>query len=582
MSETQIEILQHVEILKRALHREKEARKLAEKILEEKSINLYLTTEELKTVNTQLEDLLDEQKSQLQGVFENIVDAYLVMDLSGNVLKMNDAAVELFGYNVAKEKINVTNLIYENDYEYAMQSFSELKKEGYFKDYEARIITKSGERKRVHINASIVYDKQSNPIAAQGIIRDITVVRENEKNIKAINNIAKAILGKINAYEIGLEIVNIIVDYLGTNDCVIYKLNNETKLLEQIAAFGEKVKEQQICNKLKIPIGQGIVGHVAKTGKAEIVSDTSKDNRYILDDKKRLSEITVPIISNNVVIGIIDSEHQSKNYFKEKHLITLTNIARIISMQLNNAINNELRQKAEEKNTVLLKELEKSNVELKEYAHVVSHDLKSPLRNINALVNWLKEDNYDKFDEDSIKNFDLIESTLENMEQLISDILDYSSVDSENVSEENIDLNQILDLIIEDQHESPNLSIRVINKLPQLKGDKTRYKQLFQNLISNAIKYNNNEKVEILIDYSSSKTQHKFSVKDNGVGIEKKYFKKIFEMFESLNSNKESTGIGLSIVKKIIEFYKGTIWLESEIGIGTTFYFTIPKQDEKP
>jgi len=582
MSETQIEILQHVEILKRALQREKEARKIAEKILEEKSRNLFLTTEELKKVNTQLKDLLDEQKTQLQGVFENIVDAYLVMDLSGNVLKMNDAAVDLFGYDVEKENINVTKLIYENDYEYAMHSFSELKKEGHFKDYEARIITKSNDIKWVHINASIVYDKQNNPIAAQGIIRDFTLERENEKNVKAINNVAKAILGKIDAYEIGWEIVNIIVDYLGTNDCVIYKLNDETKSLEQIAAYGEKIKEQQIHNKLKIPIGHGIVGHVAKTGKAEIISDTSKDKRYLLDDNKRLSEITVPIISNNKVIGVIDSEHNKKNYYKPKHLKTLTNIARIVSMQLNNAINKDLRQKAEEKNIVLLKELEKSNVELKEYAHVVSHDLKSPLRNINALVNWLKEDNYDKFDEDSIKNFDLIESTLENMEQLISDILDYSSVDSENISEETIDLSQILDLIIEDQHQSSNVSIKVINKLPQLKGDETRYKQLFQNLISNAIKYNNKEKVEILINYSSSNKQHKFSVKDNGIGIEKKYFKKIFEIFESLNSNKESTGIGLSIVKKIIEFYKGTIWLESEIGIGTTFYFTILKQDEKP
>ena len=582
MSETQIEILQHVEILKRALHREKEARKIAEKILEDKSRNLYLTTEELKKVNTQLEDLLDEQKTELQGVFENIIDAYLVMDLSGNVLKMNDAAVDLFGYDVEKENINVTKLNYENDYEYAMQSFSELKKEGHFKDYEARIITKSNEIKWVHINSSIIYNRQNNPIAAQGIIRDITLERENEKCVKAINNVAKAILGKIDAYEIGWEIVNIIVDYLGTNDCVIYKVNNETKSLDQIAAYGEKIKEHQIINKLKIPFGQGIVGHVAKTGKAEIIVDAKMDTRYIIDDNQRLSEITVPIISNDKVIGVIDSEHHKKNYYKPKHLNTLTNISRIVSMQLNNAINNDLRQKAEEKNIVLLKELEKSNAELKEYAHVVSHDLKSPLRNINALVNWLKEDNYDKFDEDSIKNFDLIESTLENMEQLISDILDYSSVDSENLSEEDIDISQILDLIIEDQHQLSNVSIKAINKLPQLKGDKTRYKQIFQNLISNAIKYNNKEKVEILIDYSSSNTHHKFSVKDNGIGIEKKYFNKIFEIFESLNSNKESTGIGLSIVKKIIEFYKGTIWVESEIGIGTTFYFTISKQDEKP
>jgi PAS domain S-box-containing protein len=576
MSEAQIEISQHVELIKRALHRQKEARKKAEKILEEKSKNLFLISEELKKANTQLEDLLKEQKTQLQGVFENIVDAYLVMDLSGNVLKMNDAAVNLFGYDIKKEKINASNLVFENDYKYAIRSFSKLKKNGQFKDYEARIITKSNEIKWVHVNASIVYDNQNNPLAAQGIVRDITLERENEENVKAINNVAKSILGKIDVYEIGWEIVNIIADYLEANDCVIYKFNNETKSLDQIAALGNKINQQQIINKLKIPLGHGIVGHVAKTGKAEIIVDTSRDKRYLKDDDQRLSEITVPIISNDKVIGVIDSEYKTKNYYKPKHLKTLTNIARIVSMQLNNAINHELRKKTEEKNIILFKELKKSNIELKEYAHVVSHDLKSPLRNINALTSWLKEDNYDKFDKESMGHFDLIESTIENMEQLISDILDYSSIRSENISGVDIDLSQILDSIIEDHHQS-NVSIRVINKLPTLKGDKTRYMQLFQNLISNAIMYNNKEKVEILVDYSSSNIKHKFSVKDNGIGIEKKYFQKIFQIFETLNSNKESTGIGLSIVNKIIEFYKGNIWLESEIGIGTTFYFTIPK-----
>ena len=108
------------EILQRALKREKAARKAAEKILEEKSRELYLTSQ-------RLEQLLDEKSSQLEGVFENIVDAYVVMDLQGNFIKFNEAATKLFGYDIARDKINVVNLIYKEDYQYAIASFLDLK-----------------------------------------------------------------------------------------------------------------------------------------------------------------------------------------------------------------------------------------------------------------------------------------------------------------------------------------------------------------------------------------------------------------------------------------------------------------------
>ena len=112
-----------IDILQRALEREKAARKSAEEILDEKSRHLYFLSEKLKKTNLKLAGLLDEKSSQLQGVFKNINDAYLVIDLSGNVLKMNDIAVDLFGYDIKKEKFNVTNLIYHKDYDYTFKSF---------------------------------------------------------------------------------------------------------------------------------------------------------------------------------------------------------------------------------------------------------------------------------------------------------------------------------------------------------------------------------------------------------------------------------------------------------------------------
>ena len=113
--------------------------------------------------------------------------------------------------------------------------------------------------------------------------------------------------------------------------------------------------------------------------------------------------------------------------------------------------------------------------------------------------------------------------------------------------------------------------------MPTVKGDITKFQQLFQNLISNAIKFNNKDKGLIEVNFTENKSFYQFEIKDNGIGIEKKYHDKIFKIFHSLNDSKDSSGIGLSIVKKIIDLYDGNIWLESEPEIGTTFYFTIKK-----
>lgn len=693
-----------LDILKRALERERASRKAAEAILEAKSAELYEVNKKLEASHAELTSLYNKTTSELQGIFENIVDAYVIMDINGNVLKFNDAATELFGYDVDKESVNVVELIYKEDYEYAMTSFLELQNKGFFKNYEARVYTKNKEVKWVHINASLVLDKNGIPMAAQGIVRDITktkrinqiveeqksqldaivqnssigivltqhgnilrtntsiqktlgysekelskltikdisfledfpqsktyldkmdsgelnnfvvqkryrkkdgsmlwaktnvsAVRDKDGNIKyqvalvedvtsererslileMINDVAKALLGKMDIYEIAWEITNNIAEYLDTKDCVIYLVDHEHNTLEQIAAYGSKLNgPNEIKNKIILPIGDGIVGSVAKTGKAEIIQDTSKDSRYIVDDERRFSEITVPIVSEGKVIGIIDSEHSSKKYFTKEHLRTLTNIASLVAMQLKSAINLREREEVESKNTALLEALGKSNNELQEYAHIVSHDLKSPLRSIDALVNWIQEDNKGKFDDTTLHNFELIETTLEKMERLISDILSYSSISFETKEENAVDLNGLVDELKQILFIPEHISINVLNTLPTVTGDKTKLQQLFQNLISNAIKFNDKAKGIIEIDVEEQQSYYQFSIKDNGVGIDKEHHDKIFKIFHALHKNKTSTGIGLSIVKKIVDLYKGEIWLESELNIGTTFFFTFKK-----
>lgn len=567
-----------IEILQRALERQKKARKQAEKILEEKSLELFNISQELKEVNKQLEDLLDEKNSQLKGIFENINDAYLVMDIYGNVLKMNDVAVSFFGFDVSKEEVNVVSLIYPEDYDYAMSSYEQLLTNGYFTNYIARVITKRDEVKWVNINSSVVFDKNNTPIAAQGIIRDITNQRKERQVIEVINNTAKSILGKEDIYEIAWEVSNNVANYLNTDDCMVYLVDKKSKQLEQIASYNKKEREnKEVYDKMRLPFGRGIVGSVAKSGVSEIINNTSLDDRYVVYHTPKFSELTVPITIGGKAIGVINAEHIDKNFFTEEHLKTVEGIAGLVSLQLKSAINIRERKKVEKKNAELLKKIAKSNQELEEYAHIVSHDLKSPIRSIHALTSWIKSDNEGVFDEASLQNFEHIENTLLKMEQLISDVLEYSSIVNDTKEEDNVDLNSLVEELQKVLYLPNNISIKILNKLPIIKGDKVKFQQLFQNLISNSVKFNDKEKGVIEIDVKNQKSYYKFSVKDNGIGIAKEHFDKIFKIFQSLKKAKDSSGIGLSIVKKIVNLYKGEIWLESEINKGTTFFFTIKK-----
>jgi light-regulated signal transduction histidine kinase (bacteriophytochrome) len=226
---------------------------------------------------------------------------------------------------------------------------------------------------------------------------------------------------------------------------------------------------------------------------------------------------------------------------------------------------------------ILLKNLAYKNQELNDYAHLVSHDLKSPLRSISTLSTWLYEDYKDKLGEQGGNTVKLITENVEKMDTLVSGILEYSTINKVDFDKFDVAIKGVLRTIEETIHIPNNIVIEFKNEYPVIKGDKFRLKQLFQSLLVNAIKYNDKENGLISVDYKDAGEFWEFQIIDNGMGIEERYFEKIFETFQKLENKDSSTGIGLSIVKKIVELYEGKIWLESVIGEGTTFFFTIKK-----
>ncbi|WP_289024157.1 PAS domain S-box protein [uncultured Salegentibacter sp.] len=784
---------QKIQILERALQREKAARKAAENILEEKSTELYNLSEELRRSKNSLEDLLNRKTSELEGVFENIIDAYVVMELSGDVIKMNQAAIDLLGYNVSLEPINLVKLVKREYLDYTFETFKELITHGKFNNYKAVIITKNGEEKTVQINASVIYDSNENPIAAQGIARDITedmrlrkLMEEQKQQLDIIFKNSPIGVSLSKSLESGLIMVNqAMCDMLGYTkeefmNVQVQDLTHpddieESKILRQKMFKGKidrfniekryitknkeivwaktsvtgvkdskgitdlmvatvediteqkeantKLKEsenrmatlimnletgilledetrhisltnQKFCDMFNIPVPpEVLIGTDCSNAAEESKHHFQKPEQFVegitqllenkqtvlaeelhLKDGRILERSYIPIYSEgvykghlwsyddvtipkrykeslraqkekysniiaNMNLGLIEVDNNDKilmanhsfcdisGYSEEElkgkvasqlllheeqeNIVLSKNSDRgkglsdsyelkvrvksgeirnwLVSGAPNYDVNGNVigsigihlditdRKKLEEKQVELLKSLESQNEKLNDYAHVVSHDLKSPLRNISALLSWTREDFAHKLGPESVTNIDLMQNKVEKMDHLIESILKYSSIGSTTTIAENVDTHEVVEEILSMIFIPKNIKVVIKNKLPVIKADATGIQQLFQNLISNAVNYIDKTEGLVEIDVEEKNKEYIFSIKDNGCGIPKEYHEKIFKIFSSASTHQKSTGIGLSIVRKIIDLNNGKIWLESETGIGTTFYFSLNK-----
>lgn len=237
------------------------------------------------------------------------------------------------------------------------------------------------------------------------------------------------------------------------------------------------------------------------------------------------------------------------------------------------------RKHAEFRMEAYMHDLEKSNRELDKFAYIVSHDLKAPLRAIGNLTGWIEEDLGDDFPENIRANFNIIKGRVMRMEALINGILDYSKAAKNTVQSTAFDSKALVKESFDLIGAPGNCKLDISNNLPILNTDKIKLQQVFLNLMNNAIKHHDKENIEISVDAIEEKKHWHFMVKDNGPGIEKQFHERIFVIFQTLQARdeKENTGVGLAIVKKIIEEQGGSIWVESEPGQGSAFHFTWTK-----
>lgn len=241
------------------------------------------------------------------------------------------------------------------------------------------------------------------------------------------------------------------------------------------------------------------------------------------------------------------------------------------------ALNKDLESRVQQRTA----QLQAANKELQDFAYIVSHDLKSPLRGISQLAHWLLADYAHALDEQGRNTIAMLLARVKRMENLINGILQYSRIGRITEKEQPLELNELLHEVVDSLAPPDHIRIVLEDPLPVIQGDKIKMTQVFQNLIGNAIKFMDKPQGKISVRCKDQETHWQFSVTDNGPGIAEKYHKKIFQIFQTLDARdiRESTGIGLAVVKKIVEHYGGTIGVESTNGTGATFYLTFPKAE---
>jgi PAS domain S-box-containing protein len=497
-----------------------------------------------------MEEKLRESEANYQTIFNEVNDAIFVHDLdTGNILDVNERMCEMFGYTRTEALTLNVGAISSCEPSYTQQDAFEWIKRASEQGpqvFEWQAKHKSGCVFWIEVSLKLAKIMGKERVLA--VVRDITERKQAEQTIQEWKN----------RYETAVL----------ASGHLVYDWDSDTN---QITYGGDLEK---------------MLGYTAAEMEGGLKRWTEmihpEDQSYFKETFEHLIATKEPAHlefrvrrKDGTYIFVEDSGHFIAD--------TQGKITRMIGFVKNVTE----RKRAEDALEHLNKELESANLELtrtnrelQEFAYIAAHDLKTPLRGIGILADWISTDYADKFDDRGKERVKLLNTKAKQMSALIDDILQYSTLGRGEAEKQQIDLNVVISEVVAGIDLPNHIEIAIENELPVLTCEKTQIIQAFQNLMGNAVKYMDKAEGQIRVGCIEEGGFWKFSVADNGPGIRKKYFNKIFQMFQTLSPRDgvKSTGIGLSVVKKISEMNGGTAWVESEIGEGSTFFFTFAKK----
>lgn len=537
-------------------------------------------------------------ESKYQSFIENIPAVTYINDLSPDTKTtyISPQVQNFLGYTQKEfldDPVLWKKIIHPDDYQRVMaenrttsQTLEDFK-------IEYRLIAKNGNMIWAKDEATVVYDENGQPEYWLGVWSDIATIKESENlqlsafdsltrrtnQLQTASEVSHAATSILNLDELLPEVVELIRSHFDYYYVGLFLVDNDFTVLNLRAATGE-VGKQLLKSKHALPIGNtSMVGWSAENNKARIALDAGKEAirfKNLLLPLTR-SEIALPLRARGKVIGAMTFQSEQESAFTDSDITAL----QTMSDQIANAITTA---SLFDDRTNLIKELEAKNIELEQFAYTVSHDLKSPLVTMRGYLGYLKNSaikgDLVRFDYDLER---VIQAT-NTMQDLLSDLLNLSRVGRIEETIENVPVKYTVEKILELVHNiyvDKKIEIIVQEDLPTVKVNPVRLREVIQNLVVNAMKFSAHQPApKVIIGTDGFDPATKFPilfVKDNGTGIDPQYHKKIFGLFNRLSNDVEGTGVGLTLVKRIVEMYGGKIWVNSDgQGNGSVFYFTLP------
>ena len=516
---------------------------------------LQSTTEELKVTNEELRNqghellkinnALAESEEKYRSIVETANEGIMITDPSAIITFANVKMAEILGYSV-DELIGIDSfaLIDRNEVENTKKRVEDRKK-GIRGEYELKFIKKDGDILWTHGSVSPIYDHKGDHIGNLTMYTDITERKKAEEDLnksqKLFYDIINGCPSPIFVKDVEgrfLTINNKLEELLGVKDEEIKGKTDYDIITKELADY-YRINDQKVLDEGK-PI------------RVEEEADLNDGHHTFIANKFPIYDVN----GKPYGVGSVSTDISDRKLLEEK-----------------------VQKRTEELSKFNI-ELKRSNEELERFAYVSSHDLQEPLRMVTLYSQLLERRYKDNLDSDANDFIEFIVEGAKRMKQLIDDLLEYSRVKNQAAEFEEVNLEQVLDVVLH------NLAISIVENnvtishdlLPSVFVDKNQMIQVFQNLISNAIKFHGHNSPEINISAQKDKEEWIFSVSDNGIGIKPEHHQQIFEVFKRLNTREQysGTGIGLSITQKIIQHHNGQIWVKSEPGKGTTFSFTLP------
>ena len=439
----------------------------------------------------------------------------------------------------------------------------------YWEDYhqfdqrEVRLLTAIASQAAIALENAHLFDRE----------------RKRAAQLAMVNEVGKKIASTLNFNHLLDNVVRAIFEIFSYRNVALYLFDKEKNTLVLKSQQGQL--SQLLPVGTEIALQEGPIYKAFEIGKTVLINDLTQEERVEAGYPEQGALLNVPLKIANRSMGVLALLSEQPNTFDLRDV----NAFEALSGQLSSAIQNALLFEETQRNTTKLK---KANEELENFVFTVSHDLKSPIVSISGFASILVSDYRDKLDEEAFHYLERIRGNAKLMENLIHDLLNLSRIGRVTNPVEKVQMGQIVEAAVEDlqlQLREKNVRVDVAVDFPEVTCDRERMLQVFTNLISNAVKYMGDQpNPRIEIGFKDAGEAFQFFVKDNGIGINPKYHEQIFKLFHTLNEVKEaeSTGVGLTIVKRIVENHKGKVWVESQSGQGATFYFTLPKQSEIP